>query len=137
TSVRAIGSTMESFPSAAAPWPAAITYNKLSSPTTANRAFAPVRGMESVVRTPQQSNDVNQLGPAGVEPTRLLLTTNTRVPTMATAWGYTPTATLVVSPFLKLLTRVTVFRLGLAIQAIESSWIAAPVAPDPGASGST
>ena len=27
---------------------------------------------------------------------------------------------------------MTVFRLGLAIQAIESSWIAAPVAPDPG-----
>src|SRR6266704_1748898 len=101
TSARACGSTIESLPSAAPAWPDAITYRRLSSPTVANRAFVPVRGIESGVLTEQHSNDVNQLGPAGVEPTRLLLMTNTRVPTMATAWGYTPTATLVVSPFLR------------------------------------
>src|SRR5438874_4030955 len=84
---RVSGSTTESLPSAAPAWPDAMTYSMLSSPTTANRAFVPVSGMESGVLTEQHSNDVNQLGPAGVEPTRLLLTTNTRVPTMATACG--------------------------------------------------
>src|SRR5216684_4476719 len=98
TSVRVTGSTIDSFPLARPASPAAITYNRLSSPTTANEASAPVRGMESVVRTPQQSNDVNQLGAAGVAPVKLLLTTNTRVPTIATACGLTPTGTLVVSP---------------------------------------
>src|SRR6266704_1634489 len=102
TSARACGSTIESLPSAAPAWPDAITYSRLSSPTTANRAFAPVSVIESGVGdVVQHSNDVSQLGPAGVAPTRLLLTTNTRVPTMATAWGYTPTAMLVVSPFLR------------------------------------
>ena len=90
---------MDSFPSAAPAWPDSITYNRLSSPTTANRAFTPVSAIESGVGVVvQQSNDVSQLGPAGVAPKRLLLTTNTRVPTMATACGYTPAAMLAVLP---------------------------------------
>src|SRR5205807_8893996 len=97
-SVPVLGSTIESLPSAAPAWPDAITYSRLSSPTTAKRAFTPVSAIESGVRgVVQHSNEVTQLGPAGVAPARLLLTTNTRVPTSATAWGYTPTATLVVS----------------------------------------
>src|SRR5207248_8623296 len=69
-SVRVLGSTIESLPSAAPAWPAAITYSRLSSPTTAKRAFTPVRGIESGVGggVVQQSNDVSQLGPAGVAP---------------------------------------------------------------------
>src|SRR5256885_11414191 len=66
---------MESLPSAAPDLPAATTYNKLSSPTTAKPAAKPVSGIESGVLTPQHSNDVSQLGPAGTPPTRLLLTT--------------------------------------------------------------
>src|SRR5438309_993821 len=98
TSVRRLGSTMESLPSAAPDLPAATTYSKLSSPTTAKPAAKPVSGIESGVLTPQHSNDVSQLGPAGTPPTRLLLTTNTRLPTNTTARGKTPAATLVVSP---------------------------------------
>src|SRR2546430_14351490 len=110
---------MESLPSAIPDLPAATTYSTLSSPTAAKRAANPVSGIESGVRTPQHSNDVSQLGPAGTPPTRLLLTTNTRVPTNATARGKTPTATLVVS-LVKELSRVTVLRARLAIHAIES-----------------
>src|SRR5438552_361361 len=88
---------MESLPSAAPDLPAATTYSKLSSPTTAKLAAKPVSGIESGVLTPQHSNDVSQLGPAGIPPTRLLLTTNTRLPTNTTARGKTPAATLVVS----------------------------------------
>src|SRR5204862_5208905 len=98
TSARARGSTIDSFPSAAPVWPDAITYRRLSSPTVANRAFVPVNGIESGVVTEQHSNDVNQLGPAAEEPTTLLFTTNTCVPTIATACGKTPTGTLVVPP---------------------------------------
>src|SRR2546430_3797536 len=83
---------MESLPSAAPDLPAATTYSKLSSPTTAKRAAKPVSGIESGVLTPQHSNDVSQLGPAGTPPTRLLLTTNTRLPTNTTARGKTPAA---------------------------------------------
>src|SRR2546426_293502 len=78
--------------------PAAPTYSQLSPPTTAKRAPKPVSGIESGVLTPQHSNDVSQLSPAGIPPTRLLLTTNTRLPTNTTARGKTPAATLVVSP---------------------------------------
>src|SRR5436853_123029 len=51
---------MESLPSAAPDLPAATTYSKLSSPTTAKLAAKPVSGIESGVRTPQHPNDVGQ-----------------------------------------------------------------------------
>src|ERR1051325_3329127 len=97
-SVRVTGATIDRLPSAAPAWPDATTESRLSSPTTAKRASLPVSGIESVVRTPQQSNEVSQLGPTGVAPVRLPLTTKTRVPTIATACGYAPTRTLTVSP---------------------------------------
>src|SRR2546422_2679712 len=136
SSVRDAGSTIESLPSPRVGWPEFTTYSRLSSPTARKRAFAPDSGIESTEEPPQHGSELSQLGPIGAPFTTFPFATKSRPRTRATACGYTPTGKLAVSPERKL-RRVTVLSFGFATQAIESSSITTPVAPDPRASGKT
>src|SRR5581483_307937 len=90
SSTRVTGSTIESRPSVAPGAPRASTYSRLSPPTVAAIAPAPVSGIESGAAAPAGSSAFSQLGPVPAPG----LTTKTRPAVTATAAGAPPTATV-------------------------------------------